>query len=511
MRSRPESSDPTPDGARQPSGRPREDRPQGGRRRRPAHRRARGLPGTLGVTTLGAALPGAGFLWTGRRVLGVAVLLPAVLIAALAAVVVMRGPRAALSTVFDPARLHVAAVLAAALLLAWVCVVVATYLLARPREASTLQRVGGVAFVAVLCLAVAAPVALAARYATVQADLVNTVFRHNRSATVPEHVTQADPWGGRRRVNVLLLGGDGGVHRMGIRTDSMILASTDVRTGHTVLFSLPRNLMNAPFPKGSPLAAIYPHGFTGPGDDGNWMLNAVYRMVPMLHPGVLGHSTNEGADALKQAVEGTLGTHVDYYLLVNLAGFRQIVNAMGGVTVNINQPVPIGGNTDLGIPPDSYLKPGPAQRLNGQQALWFSRGRYGSDDFARMERQRCMVNAIVDEAKPVRLLQRYQALAATGKRIMRTDIPNTLLPAFVDLAAKVKASGMRSIVFEPSARFSSADPDFAWMHSVVRRALKPPHHTKHDGPTPGTPPTSTPKGPGQPVSLSDPCGYHPLS
>ena len=121
------------------------------------------------------------------------------------------------------------------------------------------------------------------------------------------------------------------------------------------------------------------------------MLNAVYSQVPALYPHILGASENEGADAVKQAVAGSLGTHVDYYVLINLQGFQQLVDAIGGVTVNINEPIAINGNTDAGIPPTGYLEPGPDQHLDGFHALWYSRGRWGSDDYKRMLRQRCMV------------------------------------------------------------------------------------------------------------------------
>jgi LCP family protein required for cell wall assembly len=251
------------------------------------------------------------------------------------------------------------------------------------------------------------------------------------------------------------------------------------------------------------------------------MLNAVYRMVPLLHPGVLGKSDNEGADALKLAVQGSLGLPVDYYVLVNLRGFRQIVDAMGGVTVNINQPIPVGGNTDLGIPPERYLEPGPDQRLDGFDALWYSRGRYGSDDYQRMERQRCMIDAIIEEAKPLNLLRRYQALAAAGKKIVRTDIPRKLLPAFVDLGMRIKDASVRSVVFRSSAAFFPGDPDFDWMRQKVRAALKPPKDRPRDrgaarpsasadpSPTPGAP-TEEPE-PGAAVEAKDSCGYHPVT
>jgi LCP family protein required for cell wall assembly len=335
-------------------------------------------------------------------------------------------------------------------------------------------------------------------------------------------VTEEDPWGGRERVTVLLLGGDGAVTRDGIRTDTVILMSLETRTGRSVMFSLPRNMMNAQFPPGTPLHELYPDGFAGYGDPAAYMLNAVYGQVPLLHPGVLGRSDNEGADAIKQAVAGSLGIDVDYYVLVNLDGFKKIVDAMGGVTVNINERVAIHGNTDLGIPPVDYLEPGPDQELDGFEALWFARGRYGSDDYERMLRQRCMVQALIEEAKPLTLLRRYEALAAAGKEILRTDIPSRLLPAFVDLARKVKDADVRSVTFVSSDEFEPADPDFTWVQARVQRALEPPEppDRRSTPPDPDASPSTTPDedepgedqpgdGDGEAVEVRDSCEYHP--
>jgi len=504
--------------------------PAGSRRERPehaatsgsGHRRARTLAGTLGLTTLGAALPGAGFLWTGRRLLGLAILLPSLVLVGAGFWYVGRDLRAALDFAFDPTRLQVAAAVLGGALLVWVVIVAATYLVVRPRRRSTTESVLGTLFVGVLCAAVAAPVVMGARYAMVQADLVETIFENNTSATAPRDVTEADPWGGRERVNLLLRGGDGGVNRDGVRTDTMIVVSMDTETGRTVTFSLPRNMMNARFPQSSPLHELYPDGYRGYEDPAFYMLNAVYGQIPVRHPGVLGDSDNEGADALKQAVGGSLGITIDYYLLVNLQGFKQIVDAMGGVTVNINEPIPIGGNTDLGVPPDDYLEPGPEQRLDGFEALWYSRGRYGSDDYERMDRQRCMVDAIIDEAQPLNLIRRYQALAAAGKEIVRSDVPRSLLPAFVDLALKVKSAEVTSVVFRSSEEFYPGDPDFAFLRKSVRKALEPPAPeppvqepgatatpTPSESPTaPGEEKTDEP-APGEAVDAADSCAYDP--
>jgi LCP family protein required for cell wall assembly len=475
------------------------------------------------VTVLGALVPGAGFLWARRLVLGLLVLVPA-LVALAAVPFQVRDLRTALDLAVDPARLEVVAWLLGGVLLLWAATVVATYVLVRPRSLSRPAGFLGGAFVLLLCLAVAVPVAFGAHYARVQADLVTHVFEDNETATAPVDVTVEDPWGGRDRVNVLLLGGDGSVTRDGVRTDTLIVLSMDTRSGDTVMFSLPRNMMDARFPATSPLHDLYPDGFRGEGDAAAWMLNAVYGQVPLLHPGVLGHSDNEGADAVKQAVAGSLGMDVDYYVLVNLQGFQQIVDAMGGVTVNINEPVAIHGNTDLGIPPVGYLQPGPDQRLDGYEALWFARGRWGSDDYERMLRQRCMVNALVEEAKPLTLLRRYQALAATGKRIVRTDIPSDLLPAFVDLSLRVKDASVRSVTFVSSERFFPGDPDFAWLQDAVDRALVPPPQRDPDKPRPtesvAPTPTPTPTDPAPPspsptvdpgaaVEVEDSCAYRP--
>ena len=480
--------------------------------RRAALHRARGLPGTIGVTALGAVLPGSGFVFVGRRHLGMLVLLPTLLLGLLGGWYAAGHVDTLLRVAVYPDRLTVLAIALVALLVAWVAVVVATYRMVRPLEQPPWQRYAGVAFVALLCLLVSAPLAVGARYSMLQADLVKTVFKDTRSATRPT-VTAADPWEDTERVNVLLLGGDGAVHRLGVRTDTVIVASMDVDTGETVLFSLPRNLMRVPFPADSPLHEVYPRGFSGDGPDGEYMLNAIYRNVPADHPGVLGESDNEGADALKLGVSGALGIDVDYYLLVNLAGFEQIVDAMGGVTVNVSERVPIGGDTDRGIEPEDYLEPGPNQHLDGFEALWFSRGRYGSDDYERMERQRCMIDAIVDEAKPVNLLRRYQDLAETGKKIVRTDIPQDLLPAFVDLMVKVKDQELKSVVFRSSKRFDPGDPDYGWVRATVQRAIDPPEPTKARQAKPAKP-KQDPDGP-QPsdadkaVEAADTCGYDP--
>ena len=453
----------------------------------------------MGLTVLSALIPGTGYLATGRRKLGFAVLAILLLILAFGAYVALFGRDWAIGLAVEPTSLMIAATIMVMVGVAWVVVIVTSHRALRPRAVSPLQRILGSALVGVLALAVMSPMALGSRYAFVQRDVVRTIFAGDdtKSATRPQNVTAKDPWGGRSRVNLLLLGGDAGEGRDGTRTDSVIVASIDTRTGNTVLFSLPRNLTKLPFPKDSPLYDLYPDGvFQGEGPDAEWLLNAVYRNVPGAHPDAL-DSDHKGADALKLGVGEALGLKLDYFVLINLDGFEQLVDALGGVTVNINTRVPIGGNTDTGRAPDSWLEPGPNKHLDGDNALWFARGRYGSSDYARMGRQRCVINAIIQQADPATMLTRYEAIAKSSKDIVETDLPQTLLKPFVNLALNVKDANVTSIVFDNKV-IRPSHPDYDLMRSKVESALA----ASEASPTPGA--SATAKAPGSSASPNAP-------
>src|SRR4051812_35310989 len=188
------------DGVETPS---RDDPEPRGRR----HRRARSLSGALAITVLAALVPGAGLVWSRR---GWGLLLTLAWLAGLGAGYWhFRDLHAVLDFVFDPLWLRFAASVAFLVLLGWVVQVAATYAVVRPQPMRPSKRGIGATLTAVLCLVLVAPGAVGARYALVQADLVRHVFQHNATATAPTDVTTADPWGGRDRVSVLLLGGDG--------------------------------------------------------------------------------------------------------------------------------------------------------------------------------------------------------------------------------------------------------------------------------------------------------------
>ncbi|MGY1754056.1 LCP family protein [Blastococcus sp. SYSU D01042] len=480
--------------------------------------RARSFRAALGWTALNAFLPGTAFLAAGRRVLGGVVLGLFLLLAAGGAWLATAGQRSAVRAAVDTESLLwiVAAVGVVALL--WAAVVVAGHLVLVPRGTTRGRRVLGGAVVLLLVAGVVAPAVFAGQVALAQRDLIAEVFTDDgRSATVED---VPDPFGDKERVNVLLLGGDGGEGREGVRTDTVIVASIDTDDGATTLFSLPRNLEDLPFPASSPLADLYPDGFDA-GSESESLLNAVYRNGPAMYPDALGATDNPGADFLKLGVGEALGLDIDYFVLINLEGFSRLVDALGGITVDVNYWVPVGGEPSLGTLPDDYIAPGPDQHMDGATALAFARGRFGLTDYDRMDRQRCTIDAIVDAADPVTLLRKYQDLARTTKDVVFTDIPRSALGDFVDLAFLVKDAEIESVVFDDSV-IDPAYPDYDRIRGIVYLALTPGAQEAPDaeetpeapvtgaGPTTTAPPSGT-AGPTElpvaPSDVQDACAY----
>ncbi|WP_405061779.1 LCP family protein [Kribbella sp. NBC_01505] len=478
----------------------------------------------LGLTLLGALLPGIGLIVGGRRKIGAFVLTITVGLLGLGAYVALTRRDEVLAAAVDPSRLLVTSVSIAALALLWIVVIVASHRSLRPATGRAGGRAIGATFVGVLCFAIAAPTAFAVQTVLAQRTLVQDVFvaqGESKSATRPKTVNVKDPWENKPRLNLLLLGGDDAPGRPGVRTDTVIVASIDTRTGNTSLISMPRQLTFMPFPKDSPLYKKYPNGF---GKEGlslegrlEWMLTAMYQNIPDKYPGILGPSDNEGADVLKQSVGEATGLKLDYYLQVNLTGFPELVNALGGITVNVNERVAMGGVSSSHTPPKEWIEPGPKQHLDGRHALWFARGRYSADDDQRQVRQRCTINAMVAAADPATLVTKYKAIAKAGQRLLRTDIPQELLPALVQLAVKVKAGTVSNVNLDVSKlKMKYLHPDYDGMREAIEQALEQP--APPATPVSKTPP-KTPKSPSSPSgtkttppptqNLADACAYQP--
>jgi LCP family protein required for cell wall assembly len=460
----------------------------------PEHSRRRSLGRALAAAAASTVAPGSGHLMLSRRRLGAVILGGFVFGAALLVVFAATAPRAQLLETLLSTRVLIAATLIClAVAACWIAVIIHTYLIGRPRRMRTGQRLLGAGTVAALCLVVAAPLGLAAYLANSQRSLLDALF--------PSAGKDAAAAIGKPRLNIMLVGSDAGPDRTGTRTDTMMVASIDTKTGRTTLFGLPRNIGFARFPPGSPMAQKFPNGFHDKSQplSGDYLLNAVYaygHAFPQYAP--QGPTDDSGLNLLQSSISYMLGLPVDYQIVVDMAGFAAIIDALGGLTVDVgSERITIGGIGPHGqrIKPQGYIEPG-VQQLTGEEALAFARSRTNSSDYVRMGRQRCLIQYVLDQKSPTDLLTNFQAVARATTDSIRTNIPREVLPALVSLAG---GSGftLESIAFDPnlpdpntdSGRFNTYDPDVPYMRQVVRDAITRPVEPAG---APGAGPAATP-------------------
>ena len=370
------------------------------------------------------------------------------------------------------------------LALAWIVGIVATAHGTRPSRMRRADRALVTLFTAAMSLVVAAPTVLAVQGIDIQRETLAVIVTDTeRPATTVQD--EEDPWEGTPRINLLLLGSDAGPDREGVRPDSIMVASIDTDTGDTVFIGLPRNLERVPFPADNPFSEIFPDGYDC-GDE--CLLNGVWTLAedrPDLFPG----DPSPGMTTTRDVAAEITGLRIDDTVIVDLSGFEQLVDAMGGVTINALERVPIGGKVVDGqiVGITGWIEPG-VQHMDGYHALWYARSRATTDDFSRMRRQRCVVGAIVDQVDPMRMLARYPQLAEAVADNLRVDIPADGLGAWAVRVLWMKVGRLLSQPI-PNEVVDVVDPDFDLIRSLVEEAITspPPAPTTSTGTTTPTP------------------------
>jgi len=256
-------------------------------------------------------------------------------------------------------------------------------------------------------------------------------------STVSSTTTIA-PFAETERVNVLLLGGDAGPNRYGLRTDSMIVVSIDPVTGDTAMISIPRNLWGLPFPPGTILHEKYPKGFKG-------LANALYPTVAA-HPEDFGGGDDVASQAIKQGIAQFLGIPINYYVLVDMFGFIDVVDALGGIDMYLPERIHTARSPTRDMPQvPKYFEAG-QHHFNGIETLAYARTRYSDSDYGRMGRQRCVLGAIASAATPTALATGLTDLVSAFGDAVRTDIPRGRLGEMAQLVDRyVEAGGFEEV------------------------------------------------------------------
>ncbi|MGI6368250.1 MAG: LCP family protein [Anaerolineae bacterium] len=228
------------------------------------------------------------------------------------------------------------------------------------------------------------------------------------------------------RINVLLLGIDQRPGEKGpFRTDTMILVSLDPVTNTASMLSIPRDLWT-----------------TIPGYGEGRINTAHFTGDNLKYPG--------GGPALaKKTVWYALGVPVDNYVRVNFAGFEQLVDAIGGIDVEVTEdiydatyPTSDYGTMVLRIPAGNH-------HMDGDLALKYARTRHGSSDFQRMERQQQVIRAAFSKVLSLNIpLSRIPTILQVLGSSVQTDLTPSQIITLVDAARKIDPGDLRSGVID---------------------------------------------------------------
>ncbi|MEU4228569.1 LCP family protein [Nonomuraea sp. NPDC026600] len=445
----------------------------------------------LGWLALAVVAPGAAHLRAGWRKTGLT-LLGCYAAGLLALLAVRLSTDNLLGDLQQNSWLTGVAAGAAALGVAWFALIVHSFIVLRPGSLPQSGQILAGTFAGLLAVVVVLPFGAGANFAWTYRQALNDIFVNDGSdggdpgAQAAEKIRPEDPWAGRTRVNILLIGGDADDNRIGVRTDSMNLATVDVKTGNTVLISLPRNLENVRFRPGTPMAQHFPNGFRLPPDPGGGrsdLLNSVWEYADA-HPELFGGKQHQGPKVLMDTIGYTLGLKVDWYALVNMWGFARLIDAIGGVRITVEQDVVFGRYNE------GLVKAG-TRKLKGADAMWYARSRTFSDDYTRMRRQRCVIGALLNQADPATVLTRFNKIAVATKELIRTDIPRPMLQHLVPLALTVKNAKVTSVQFVPPL-ISTAYPDWAKIRTIAEKAVRDSAASRPVAATASAAPSSSP-------------------
>ena len=287
------------------------------------------------------------------------------------------------------------------------------------------------------------------------------------AATIP-------PWNGTERLNILLIGSDQRPQENTYNTDTLIVVSIDPVTKQVAMFSLPRDSTDIPLPPGTPLSNAYGGKYPN-------KINSLFTAVRNRADLVPGTNATRGYNALKSVLGNLYQLDIKYFVEVNFEGFKQVVDAMGGVTINVQVPV-----LDESYPSDTgrlsrvYIPAG-IQHMTGAQALVYARSRHGSDDFDRGYRQQRVLTSLREQANIADLIPRIPQLLDAVKATVRTDIPQDQLAKLAGLAGSVDTKNIRSYVFSyprygtqtpPGAPEYRYMPDVGRIRTAVANAFK---------------------------------------
>ncbi len=433
----------------------------------------------LAAAGLSAVLPGLGQAFNRRRRLALWFVIPSLTVLAVALLVIqLQSPTRLAAWAIAPSVLN-ALLLLNLLVLVWRLASVGQAFLDTGRPGPTGRL--GITGIALIALVVTVPHLLVWQYGSLAGDAFKNVFGGQVLSATGGNPTPAPAL--TERVNVLLLGVDKTDERTTTLTDTMIVASLDP-VGHTVsMASVPRDLVNVPLGNGD----LY-----GP------KLNSLMSYADR-HPDEF---PKGGIRTLQDAIGAMLEIDIQYYARVDFAGFVAMVDAVGGVDVNVKKKVRAPRYDGFGLETTGFVVRKGKHHFSGAEALAYARIRKGAgeSDFTRAERQQQILLALRDRVtRGGSILFELPGLLKAVGDTVKTDIPIDRLPEFAAILDEVggKGSVVRAVLGHPlvdakQTRYGASQvPNLKKIRAVAARLFSAPGTPPTPWPTPK--PTKTPK------------------
>ena len=280
---------------------------------------------------------------------------------------------------------------------------------------------------------------------------------------------------GDGRVNILLLGKGGENHPGGDLTDSILIASIDPLGKEASLLSVPRDLyVKVPNYWSMKINAVYSSG---------------KQRTLSVNEDDKDAAEKAGIKLIENVIETNIGIPIHYYAMVNFDAFQQAVDAVGGVDINVKEPLydyvqawDNGGNP--------LIAAKGLQHFNGKKALLYTRSRSSSSDFARGERQREIVVGLKDKVMKLGTFSNpltvTKLMNAIGNNVT-TSLSLGEIMRLYDISKTIETSSITSLGFtdEPNVLVKTANingqsvvvprkgqDDYSEIQSYVRNAMR---------------------------------------
>ena len=212
------------------------------------------------------------------------------------------------------------------------------------------------------------------------------------------------------KATVMIMGVDERADDVG-RSDTLMIATLDPDKNQAALLSVPRDTR----------VKIKGYGFD--------KINAAYAYG--------------GRKLTQETIESLLNTHIDHYIKINVHGFTKIIDALGGIDIDVEKrmyyedPWDDDGGLYIGLQPGM-------QHMDGKTAITYVRYRDEEGDIGRIKRQQNFMKAVMDKLVSPTIIPKLPAIVSAVSDSVETDMSVSEILSFLGTLQDAKDNGLKS-------------------------------------------------------------------